>query len=102
MDGLTDCLRVRRAKNAAGTTWHPGAARRRGIAVTNSPDANAPAVADSAMMLLMAATRHLREADRHVHAGDWQDQWRVDTPTISRKRLGILDRHRDIGPDMFA
>ena len=65
-------------------------ARRRGIAVANSPDANAPAVADSAMMLLMAATRHLREADRHVHAGAWQDQWRVDTPTISGKRLGIL------------
>ncbi len=65
-------------------------ARRRGIAVTNSPDANAPAVADSAMMLLMAATRHLRAADRHVHAGAWQDQWRVDTPTVSGKRLGIL------------
>src|SRR5678816_1237669 len=65
-------------------------ARRRGIAVTNSPDANAPAVADSAMMLLMAATRHLRAADRHVHAGGWQDQWRVETPTITGKRLGIL------------
>ena len=66
------------------------AARRRGIAVTNCPDANAPAVADSAMMLLMAATRHLREADRFVQAGGWQDGWRVDTPTISGKRLGIL------------
>ena len=65
-------------------------ARRRGIAVANSPDTNASAVADSAMMLLMAATRHLRQADRHVHAGGWQDQWRVDTPTISSKRLGIL------------
>ena len=65
-------------------------ARRRGIAVANSPDTNASAVADSAMMLLMAATRHLRQADRHVHAGGWQDQWRVDTPTISGKRLGIL------------
>jgi lactate dehydrogenase-like 2-hydroxyacid dehydrogenase len=42
------------------------------------------------MMLLMAATRHLREADQFVHAGGWQDQWRVDTPTISGKRLGIL------------
>ena len=42
------------------------------------------------MMLLMAATRHLRQADRHVHAGGWQDQWRVDTPTISGKRLGVL------------
>ena len=65
-------------------------ARRRGIAVANCPDTNASAVADSAMMLLMAATRHLRQADRHVHGGGWQDQWRVDTPTISGKRLGIL------------
>jgi len=66
------------------------AARNRSIAVANCPDTNASAVADSAMMLLMAATRHLRQADRHVHAGGWQDQWRVDTPTISGKRLGIL------------
>lgn len=65
-------------------------ARRRGIAVANCPDTNATAVADSAMMLLMAATRHLREADRHVHAGGWQDQWQVVTPTLSGKRLGIL------------
>ena len=65
-------------------------ARRRGIAVANSPDTNASAVADSAMMLLMAATRHLRQADRHVYGGGWQDQWRTDTPTISGKRLGIL------------
>jgi lactate dehydrogenase-like 2-hydroxyacid dehydrogenase len=65
-------------------------ARRRRIAVANSPDTNASAVADSAMMLLMAATRHLREADRFVRGGGWQDQWRVETPTISGKRLGIL------------
>jgi lactate dehydrogenase-like 2-hydroxyacid dehydrogenase len=44
-------------------------ARRRGIVVANCPDANAPAVADSAMMLLMAATRHLLQADRFVRAG---------------------------------
>ena len=66
------------------------AARARGVAVANSPDTNASAVADSAMMLLLAVTRHLRAADRHVQAGGWQDQWRVDPPTISGKRLGIL------------
>jgi lactate dehydrogenase-like 2-hydroxyacid dehydrogenase len=65
-------------------------ARSRGIAVANCPDTNASAVADSAMMLLMAATRHVRQADRHVHAGGWQDQWTVATPTISGKRLGVL------------
>lgn len=65
-------------------------ARSRGIAVANCPDTNASAVADSAIMLLMAATRHVRQADRHIRAGGWQDQWRVDTPTISGKRLGVL------------
>src|SRR5438309_2923631 len=66
------------------------AARRRGIVVAHCPDANAPAVADSAMLLLLAATRHLLQADRFVRAGGWQDQWRVETPTITGKRLGIL------------
>jgi lactate dehydrogenase-like 2-hydroxyacid dehydrogenase len=66
------------------------AAKKRGIAVTHCPGTNAPAVADSAMMLLLAATRHLRAADRHVHAGGWQDQWKVDTPIIFGKRLGML------------
>ena len=66
------------------------AARRRGIVVAHCPNANAPAVADSAMMLLMATTRHLLQADRFVRAGGWQEHWRVDTPTITGKRLGIL------------
>ena len=44
-------------------------ARARGIAVANCPDTNASAVADSAMMLLMATTRHLLQADRFVRAG---------------------------------
>jgi lactate dehydrogenase-like 2-hydroxyacid dehydrogenase len=65
-------------------------ARKRNIAVANCPDTNASTVADSAVMLLMAATRHIRQADRHVHEGGWQDQWRVDTQTISGKRLGVL------------
>jgi lactate dehydrogenase-like 2-hydroxyacid dehydrogenase len=66
------------------------AARRRGIAVSHCPGTNAPAVADSAMMLLLATARHLLQAERFVRAGGWQDQWRVDTPTVCGKRLGIL------------
>lgn len=65
-------------------------ARARGIAVSNGPDTNAPAVADSAMMLLLATARHLLQADRFVRSGGWQDQWRVETRTICGKRLGIL------------
>ncbi len=65
-------------------------AQSRGIAVANCPDANAPAVADAAMMLLLATVRRLREADRFVRSGGWQDQWRAETPTLCGKRLGIL------------
>src|SRR5215510_12974822 len=64
------------------------AAWRRGIVVAHCP--NATAVADSAMMLLLAATRHLLEANRFVRAGGWQEQWRVETPIITGKRLGML------------
>src|SRR5919197_5938414 len=53
-------------------------ARRRGIAVPHCPGANAPAVADAAMLLLLATTRHLLEADRFVRAGGWQEHWRVE------------------------
>jgi lactate dehydrogenase-like 2-hydroxyacid dehydrogenase len=65
-------------------------ARRRGIVVAHCPDANAPAVADSAMMLLLAVTRHLLEADRFVRAGGWQEHWRIETPILMGKRLGLL------------
>jgi lactate dehydrogenase-like 2-hydroxyacid dehydrogenase len=65
-------------------------ARARGITVANCPDTNATAVADSAMMLLMATTRHLLQQVRFVQAGGWQEQWRVEIPTLTGKRLAIL------------
>jgi lactate dehydrogenase-like 2-hydroxyacid dehydrogenase len=66
------------------------AAKQRGITVANCPGTNAAAVADQAMMLLLASTRHLLQADRFVRNGGWQEQWRVDTPRIFGKRLGIV------------
>jgi lactate dehydrogenase-like 2-hydroxyacid dehydrogenase len=46
-------------------------ARQRGIAVGNSPAANAAAVADLAMTLMLAATRRLLPADAYVRSGGW-------------------------------
>lgn len=66
------------------------AAQARGIAVAHCPGTNAASVADSAMMLLLSAVRHVRAADRHIHEGLWQDQWRVDTQIIFGKRLGLI------------
>jgi D-3-phosphoglycerate dehydrogenase len=47
------------------------AARRRGIPVTNTPGANADAVADHAVGLMLAALRFVPDGDRRVRVGDW-------------------------------
>lgn len=47
------------------------AAAERGIAVGNSPAANAAAVADLAMTLMLAVTRRILPADAYVRSGDW-------------------------------
>jgi hydroxypyruvate reductase len=47
------------------------AAAERGIAIGNSPAANAAAVADLAMTLMLAVTRRLLPADNHVRSGGW-------------------------------
>jgi lactate dehydrogenase-like 2-hydroxyacid dehydrogenase len=47
------------------------AAAQRGIAVGHSPGANAAAVADLAVTLMLAVTRRLLAADQYVRSGDW-------------------------------
>ena len=47
------------------------AAAQRGIAVGHSPAANASAVADLAVTLMLAVTRRLLPADEYVRSGDW-------------------------------
>ncbi|KIU16633.1 2-hydroxyacid dehydrogenase [Mycolicibacterium llatzerense] len=54
------------------------AATRLGIAVANMPGANAPSVAEGAVMLMLAALRRLPELDRATRAGDG---WPTD-PTL--------------------
>ena len=63
------------------------AARARGIVVTNGPGANAVAVADHAMALLLGAARRLPQADAWVRQGHWSG---FMGPQITGKRLGIL------------
>jgi hydroxypyruvate reductase len=47
------------------------AAAQRGIAVGHSPAANAAAVADLAVTLMLAVTRRLLPADEYVRSGNW-------------------------------
>ncbi len=63
------------------------AARRRGIRVASTSGANAEAVADYALGLLLAVARRIPAADQSVRAGQWQRFVGVD---LHRKTLGIL------------
>jgi len=47
-------------------------ARRRGIAVTYTPDAPSPAVAELAVGLMLDLLRHVTIADRHLRVGEWR------------------------------
>lgn len=60
------------ARYGVGTDAVDGAAlAERGIALTNTPGANADAVADHTIGLILATLRHLVPADQAVRRGDW-------------------------------
>jgi glyoxylate reductase len=54
-----------------------GACARRGIAVTNTPDALGVATADLALALVLAVRRRIVEGDRFVREGKWEAGWHV-------------------------
>ena len=68
------------------------AARKRGIVVTNTPDVLTETTADFAFTLLMAAARHVVEADRYARSGQWK-VWKWDLlwgADIYGKTLGVV------------
>ncbi len=60
------------------------AARARGIAVCNLPGSNAPAVAEMALLLMLATLRRLPMFDARLRAGHWA------TPPLIQDSLGEL------------
>jgi phosphoglycerate dehydrogenase-like enzyme len=61
------------ARHGSGTdAVDLGAARRSGVVVTNTPGANAAAVAELAIGLMLALARHIPASDRRVRAGDYR------------------------------
>jgi glyoxylate reductase len=72
------------------------AARRRGIAVTNTPDVLTEAVAEFTWGLILAAARRIPEGDRLVRRGDWKG-WALDFMLgmeLRGKQLGIIGMGR--------
>ena len=63
------------------------AAARRGVAVTNTPGANAEAVAELTIGLLIALARSIPAASAQVHAGEWP---RVEGIGIAGRTLGLV------------
>jgi phosphoglycerate dehydrogenase-like enzyme len=63
------------------------AAAARGIAVTNTPGANALAVAEHTVALILAVVKQLPQADRAMRQGGWP---RNLVPQLRGKRLGLI------------
>ncbi len=63
------------------------AAAARGIAVTNTPGANAIAVAEHTIALMLAVAKQLVQADRAMRQGGWP---RNLVPQLRGKRLGLI------------
>jgi lactate dehydrogenase-like 2-hydroxyacid dehydrogenase len=66
------------------------AARRRGVAVSNTPDVLTDCVADLAFGLLIDVARGLSAADRFVRRGDWLRSQFPLAARVSGKWLGIV------------
>lgn len=65
-------------------------ARQRGIVVTNTPDVLTEDVADLAIALLLASIRRIPQADRFVREGRWAQAAFGLTPSLQRRRVGII------------
>jgi D-3-phosphoglycerate dehydrogenase len=65
------------------------AATKRGIAVMNTPGANAVAVAEHAFAMMLALARHLTRADATTRAGKWEKKSLQGTE-LRGKTLGIV------------
>ncbi|MCL2122082.1 MAG: phosphoglycerate dehydrogenase [Clostridiales bacterium] len=63
------------------------AATKRGIALTITPGANADAVAEYTVTLLLALTRHIPEIDAMTRKGEWKT---VFGNSIYEKTLGVI------------
>lgn len=64
-------------------------ATRQGIAVMNTPGANAAAVAEHTMAMMLAMARHICRANDSTHAGKWEKKSLQGTE-LRGKTLGIV------------
>ncbi len=82
-------LRVIIRAGAGYNTIDTQHARRRGIDVMNTPGANANAVAEEVIAMILADARHIVQADPSVRAGKWEKS-RFMGRELAGKTVGIV------------
>jgi lactate dehydrogenase-like 2-hydroxyacid dehydrogenase len=70
------------------------AARKRGIAVTNTPDVLTEEVADLALALLLATIRRVPQGDRYVREGKWLKGPMALTESLQGRTVGVVGMGR--------
>jgi lactate dehydrogenase-like 2-hydroxyacid dehydrogenase len=89
IDALPD-LRLVLCQGAGIDRLDLAAARRRGIAVTHTPDELADDVGEAAIAMIYAVMRRVAEADRFVRAGRWGKERIAPSTRVAGKTLGIV------------
>lgn len=92
MDAAGDGLKVVANMAVGYDNVDLGAAKKRGVVVTNTPGVLDETTADVAFMLLLAAARRLGEAERVLRSGRWE-WWGPKLfmgPDVWGKRIGII------------
>ena len=113
MDAAGDGLRVIANMAVGYDNVDVEAAKKRGIAVTNTPGVLDETTADTAFMLLLAAARRLGESERTLRAGNWEwwgpklfvgvDVWGKKLGIVGMGRIGqaVARRGRGFGMEVL-
>ena len=84
-------LKLAACSSAGYDQMDVAAMTRRGIALTNTSDVLLDDVADTALMLMLAARRRLVVGDRYVRSGDWGRRGMMPlTTSTAGKKAGIV------------
>jgi D-3-phosphoglycerate dehydrogenase len=99
-----ECLKVISRYGAGVDRVDLAAALRRGIVVTNTPGANAVAVAELTIALMLALLRKLCEANDATHQGEWPRHTGMNLrgKTIGLVGLGAVGREVALRMQSFA
>jgi D-3-phosphoglycerate dehydrogenase len=70
------------------------AARQRGIVVCNTPAANVESVAEQAVGLMLAVSKHIVSADKAIRRGQWQVRYEYIGQELLKRILGLVGMGR--------